>query len=161
MSRWERYDPPTQSEWESHFCHCAEQNGGFVSGFQGLPYQRGAGFGSFLRGLFKMAVPLMKKAAKNVGKQAIRTGAAIAADVARGQDFVPALKEHGLEGAAVLADKVKNYIDKSSKPTATSTTQTGGKRKRSSKKPIKEKSGVHKTKKRKLKRAIATFPIFS
>ena len=61
--------------------------GGAIPGFVGQPYQRGAGIGSFFRSIFRMAAPVLKRAAKAVGKQALKTGASIVADVAKGEIF--------------------------------------------------------------------------
>lgn len=156
MSRWSRYEPPSKLEWEDHMCECIQSGGGILSGYQGLPYQRGGGIGSFFRGLFKMAVPLFKKAAKSVGKQALKTGAAVVADVARGQDILPSLKEHGLEGAAALADKAKIFMDNSiaADSAKNNASQTGGRKK---KKCIKDEENPKPKQKRKRK---SDFPIF-
>ncbi len=85
----------------------SEQTG---SGFIGQPYQRGAGIGSFFRSLFRMAAPVLKRAAKAVGKQALVTGANVVGDLIKGGDVVQSLEEHGREAVANLAEKTSKRI---------------------------------------------------
>lgn len=59
------------------------QAGGSLPVFQGSRGQRGHGFGSVLSGLFRSAVPMLKR----IGKQALTTGAHIASDVLGGKKF--------------------------------------------------------------------------
>jgi hypothetical protein len=42
--------------------------------FAGRRYQRGHGLGSIFGGLFKAAMPLLKKGAKTLGREALKTG---------------------------------------------------------------------------------------
>ena len=55
--------------------------------FAGRRYQRGHGLGSIIGNLFKSAVPMLKKGAKAIGKEALRTGLGIASDVMEGQNI--------------------------------------------------------------------------
>ncbi len=59
------------------------QAGGSLPVFQGSRGQRGHGFGSVLSGLFRSAVPMLKR----IGKQALTTGAYIASDMLGGKKF--------------------------------------------------------------------------
>ena len=59
------------------------QAGGAMPVFQGSRGQRGHGFGSVLSGLFRSAVPMLKR----IGKQALTTGAYIASDMLGGKKF--------------------------------------------------------------------------
>jgi len=59
------------------------QAGGSLPVFQGSRGQRGHGFGSVLSGLFRSAVPMLKR----IGKQALTTGAYIASDMLGGKTF--------------------------------------------------------------------------
>ena len=65
--------------------------------FSGAPYQRGHGLGSLFRGLAKMAIPLLKKGAKRLGKEALSTGLAIGSDVMQGKNVKQAAKTRGRE----------------------------------------------------------------
>jgi hypothetical protein len=53
---------------------------------------------------------LLKRAAKAVGKEALRTGVGVLGDVARGGEFLPSLETHGREAVSNLADKAKDYL---------------------------------------------------
>src|SRR5207245_6026365 len=59
------------------------QADGSLPVFQGSRGQRGHGFGSVLSGLFRSAVPMLKR----IGKQALTTGAYIASDMLGGKKF--------------------------------------------------------------------------
>ena len=59
------------------------QAGGSLPVFQGSRGQRGHGFGSVLSGLFRSAVPMLKR----IGKHALTTGAHIASDMLGGKKF--------------------------------------------------------------------------
>ena len=59
------------------------QAGGALPVFQGSRGQRGHGFSSVLSGLFRSAVPMLKR----IGKQALTTGAYIASDMLDGKKF--------------------------------------------------------------------------
>ena len=104
-----QYTPKDARFW-AEFLH-QEQVGGALQGFVGQPYQRGAGIGSFFRSIFRMAAPVLKRAAKAVGKQAPKTGASIIADVAKGGELLPSLEQHGKEAMANLADKASKRIN--------------------------------------------------
>ena len=104
-----QYTPKDARFWAEFLHH--EEVGGAIPGFVGLPYQRGAGIGSFFRSIFRMAAPVLKRAAKAVGKQALKTGANIIADVAKGGDLLPALEQHGKEAVANLAEKASKRIN--------------------------------------------------
>ena len=55
-------------------------------------YQRGHGLGSIFGGLFKAAMPLLKKGAKTIGREALKTGLNIAGDVVQGRNIKQAAK---------------------------------------------------------------------
>jgi hypothetical protein len=71
-------------------------------------YQRGAGLGNFFASLFRRALPFLKTAAKAVGKQALSTGAHVAADVIDGREFKESIAAHGKDG---LKNVLKNVGD--------------------------------------------------
>jgi hypothetical protein len=60
--------------------------------YVGTCYQRGHGLGSIFGGLFKAAVPLLKKGAKTLGREALKTGLNIAEDVLAGKNLKQAAK---------------------------------------------------------------------
>ena len=50
------------------------QAGHGLPGFQGTRFQRGRGLGGMFKGLLRLATPLFKKGAVELGKTALRTG---------------------------------------------------------------------------------------
>ena len=70
------------------------QAGGSLPVFHGSRGQRGHGFGSVLSGLFRSAVPMLKR----IGKQALTTGAYIASDMLGGKKFDEAAKSRVRQG---------------------------------------------------------------
>ena len=77
--------------------------------YRGSPnLQRGYGLGGLLGGLFRKAMPFLKKGAAMVGKQALRTGMDIADDVLSGQNIKTAAKRRIKSGGKQLgADVLK------------------------------------------------------
>ncbi|DAC80270.1 TPA_asm: cupiennin [Branchiostoma lancelet adintovirus] len=65
--------------------------------YRGRSIQRGYGLGGIFRGLFRSAVPLLKRGAKAVGKQALRSGIDLAQDVFNGQGVKLAAKRRAGE----------------------------------------------------------------
>src|SRR6188768_4020615 len=68
------------------------QSGSGLPVFQGFRGQRGHGLGSMLSGLFRSAVPMLKRGLATFGKHALKTGLAIASDVADGTSFKDSAK---------------------------------------------------------------------
>ena len=60
--------------------------------YAGTHYQRGHGLGSIIGSLFKSAVPLLKRGAKTLGHEALKTGLNLALDVMEGQNVKQAAK---------------------------------------------------------------------
>jgi len=60
--------------------------------YVGTRFQRGHGLESIFGGLFKAAVPLLKKGAKTLGREALKTGLNIAEDVVAGKNLKQAAK---------------------------------------------------------------------
>ena len=92
-------------DWDSFYEDQAVLSGHGLPGFKGMPYQRGGGLGNFLGRLFRSVLPVLKKAGKAMGKQAVATGADIMADVARGRNLKEAAEEHGRTGVANLFEQ--------------------------------------------------------
>lgn len=101
----QEFNPEIQDIWSRYFEDQASQVGYGMDGFKGTLYQRGAGLGSFFRSLFRLAVPVFRRAASSVGKQALATGADIAKDYLDGQPILAAAETRGREGLAELANK--------------------------------------------------------
>jgi len=69
------------------------QSGRGMPVFEGYRGQRGHGLGSVLSGFFRSAFPLLRRGLAFLGKEALRTGAKIATDVADGQAFGDSAKK--------------------------------------------------------------------
>ena len=94
-----------------------EQIGGAQSNqlknvYVGVPYQRGHGIGSFLGGLFRRVLPLLKRGAKALGREALRTGMNIASDMTTNNiPFKESLKSRVRETGENLKRKAEEKID--------------------------------------------------
>ena len=79
--------------------------------YRGSPVlQRGYGLGGLLGGLFRRAMPLLKKGAAMVGKQVLRTGMDIADDVMSGQNIKTAAKRRVKAGGKQLGTDVLRRV---------------------------------------------------
>ena len=79
------------------------QGGYVIPIFEGYHGQRGHGLGSILSGLFRSAVPLIRRGLAFFGKQALKTGAQIANDVAEGQSFHESTKKR-------VSERINEYV---------------------------------------------------
>lgn len=116
--------------------------------------QRGYGLGGLLGGLFRSAIPLLKKGAAMAGKQALRTGADIAQDVLSGENIKTATKKRLKSAGRQMGSRVLTKLQtgrgkgvKKKKPTATHS--------RGRKKKKKKKKGGRKVSKIGIKRGSA------
>jgi len=57
--------------------HYLTQTGTGIVGYKGNVYQRGTGLGSFFKGLFRMALPLLTNVCRAVGQEALSSGAQV------------------------------------------------------------------------------------
>jgi hypothetical protein len=81
MKPTHRYDTKAYQDYYIH------QVGKGYPVFARRRYQRGHGLGSNFGGLFKAAMPLLKKGAKTLGCEALKTGLNIAGDVVQGRNI--------------------------------------------------------------------------
>jgi hypothetical protein len=65
--------------------------------YVGTRYQRGHGLGSIFGSLFKSAVPLLKRGAKTLGCEALKTGLNLASDVMERQNVTQASSQIQIE----------------------------------------------------------------
>lgn len=81
----------------------------------GAPYQQGSGIGSFLGGVFRYVLPLLKSSAKTVGKEALSTGLNIVGDIASSKDPRDAVRSRVRESVRNLKrkadDKFEQYMN--------------------------------------------------
>lgn len=84
------------------------QAGGGAGGthfYAGSLHQKGYGIGSFLGGLFRSVLPLLRSGAVAVGREAARAGAHVLADVAAGDPVADSLKSHADQALTNLKRK--------------------------------------------------------
>lgn len=90
-----------------------QQGAGIGRIYVGAPYQQGAGIGSFLGGVFRYVLPLLKRSAKAVGKEALQAGVNIMSDVGeRKTPFKEAFKARVRQSGENLQQKAKENLDK-------------------------------------------------
>lgn len=85
--------------------HYAGQSGSGLPYYQGIPLQKGYGLGGIFRRLFRSALPFIISGAKNVGKEALKTGAQIAGDVLSGENFKTSALRRTRDTSKILARK--------------------------------------------------------
>lgn len=88
--------------FEDYYTH---QAGSGINYYQGIPFQKGYGFGGIFRSLFRAAVPLFKSGAKAVGKQLFHTGVDMLNDISHGDNIEVAAKRRLKEAGKNLTDK--------------------------------------------------------
>ena len=87
--------------------------------FSGPAYQRGRGLGGLFGKLFRAAVPIfkhtvtpvLKRGAKFVAKEALKTGVGVAGDMLDGQSGLESLKRRGKAGAQRVAREGLNRME--------------------------------------------------
>lgn len=88
-------------------------SGGIGQIYVGTPFQRGAGIGSFLGGVFRYVLPLLKRGAKAVGKEFLQTGLNVASDVGDlKKPFKESLKNRLRQSGSNLQQKAKDNLDR-------------------------------------------------
>lgn len=79
--------------------------------YRGTISQKGHGFGSFLKGLFRSVMPLLKSGLKTVGKEAVRSGSYFINDVVNDVPVKDAFKTRMSESVQNLKRKAEDRID--------------------------------------------------
>lgn len=80
--------------YESYYC---QQAGSGLPVYGGVAVQKGHGLGSILSGLFRTALPVLKKVGATVGKEALKGGLDVASDVMGGDSLKQSLKRRARE----------------------------------------------------------------
>lgn len=91
----------SQKAYENYYMN---QMGSGLPVFIGSKGQRGHGLGSMLSGLFRSAMPIVKKGLSTIGKSALKTGLSIAGDVLEG-------KNAGEAARSRVAHSIKNFTN--------------------------------------------------
>lgn len=80
--------------------------------FVGSAHQRGHGIGKFLGGLFRKAMPLLRRGAKTVGREAWRAGLNVLSDVANCVPLKDSVRIRVKESGGNLKRKAEETFDK-------------------------------------------------
>lgn len=110
------YYIPDDRYWAQYFKAQANQGGhGSINTFAAsMPYQRGRGLGSIFKTAFRFLLPLAKKAGLAIGREGLRTGAALAGDILAGSDVKKAAKRRVKHAAGKLVRKAGDALQKGS-----------------------------------------------
>jgi hypothetical protein len=79
--------PTHHHDTKAYHDYYIHQAGKRYPGFAGRIYERGHGLGSIFGGLFKTALPVLKKGAETLGREALKMGLNIAGDVVQGRNI--------------------------------------------------------------------------
>lgn len=134
------------SHYDNYYDSQVGGGGGVEHVYTGSPYQRGhGGIGSFLKGLFRRALPFLKRGARAVGKEAFRAGVNIIDDVSENKaTFKEALRTRARESGLNLKRKAEEKIESLMEGSGYKRTQR--RRKRQSKVSRRRKRTTRKTK---------------
>lgn len=95
--------------YENYYSNQAGSGIGIV--YKGIPYQRGHGIGSFLGGLFRSVLPLLKSGAKAVGKEALHAGVGVLSDIVKAQPMEDSIRTRFKDASANLKRRADSKID--------------------------------------------------
>ena len=96
----------TKGMYEDYYMN---QSGSGLPVFQGSRGQRGHGLGSMLSGLFRSAVPMLKRGLATFGKHALKTGLEIADDVVSGKSFKDSARDRIVP---TILPGIKSFVDR-------------------------------------------------
>ena len=105
-TRYHSYPP----DYEHYYL---QQVGHGLPVFHGSSAQRGHGLGNILGALFRSAVPLLKRGAKTLGKEALRTGVEIVGDVVEGRSIRDAAKSRSIAAGKRVAKRAVSRVTQS------------------------------------------------
>lgn len=144
---------------------------GFSNVYSAPIYQKGYGIGSFLGGLFRTVLPILKKGATVLGSECLNSGKNIISDIVSNQDPEIVIKKRGKEAihnlSRVVADKMfgegyKSMSAKKRKQSDSKSQPVKKRKKTQSKIQVKKTSKKSPTKKKKpIRTKSEIFDIFS
>ena len=88
----------------------AEQIGNGLAVYQGKPLMTGNGIGSVFKGLFRSALPMLKRGAVAAGKKLLTSGAGVLGDVIGGANVKESAKKRFKAAGADLLDDVEQTL---------------------------------------------------
>ena len=147
------YVPPSPADYVAFYLDHGgghNQRGGIIPYYKGAGIQKGHGLGSMLGSLFRSAAPMLKSAAKTIGKQALDFGVGLAKDAMGGRDLREAAKERALEGGANILDSITGQSghQRQQKPPANVFNAASSTRKNTNKRQARAQSTQRKRKRR-------------
>lgn len=96
--------------YDHYYTHQAGSGIGVI--YKGASHQRGHGIGSFLGGLFRSVLPLLRNGAKVVGKEALNAGVGLLSDMVQTKPLDESLKYRIKEATTNLKRKADDKIDR-------------------------------------------------
>lgn len=93
--------------FEDYYLH---QAGSGLPLFVGARYQSGHGLGSFLAGLARAAVPVLKRGGQALLKQGLKSGVDVLGDVLEGQNVKTALKRRAKQAGQSLLTSASHAL---------------------------------------------------
>lgn len=103
----------SQFYYKDNFQQWGGGNSGVGRIYAGAPFQHGAGIGSFLGGVFRYVLPLLKRSATAVGKEMLQAGMNIASDVGElKKPFKQAFRERVRQSGSNLQQKAKDNLER-------------------------------------------------
>lgn len=99
----------TLCPYEDYYIHQAGSGVGAI--YKGTANQRGHGIGSFLGGLYRTILPLIKSGAKALGKEALTTGVGIFGDMIQAKPFEDSVRDRFKEATTKIKRKADEKID--------------------------------------------------
>lgn len=90
MSKRYNYDPYTEY-------YLNQAGSGIGNVYAGCVYQKGHGIGSFLSGLFRCVLPILKNGSATVGSELLKSGVNIISDISKSQSAEESIKRRGKE----------------------------------------------------------------
>lgn len=87
-----------------------QAGGNFNNFYSGPIYQRGNGIGSFLSGLFRVVMPLVKKGVLAAGDETLKSSFKIAKDIVTHGDIHKSVQERGREAIMNMGSRTANHM---------------------------------------------------
>ena len=103
--------PTHHHDTKAYHDYYIHQSGKGYPVFAGRRYQRGHGLGSIVGGLFKAAIPLLRKGANTIGREALTAGLHIAGDVVEGRNIKQAAESRLKSKGQNLFQKAMDTVD--------------------------------------------------
>ena len=99
-----------ESDAKAYHDYYLHQAGKGYPVYAGSRYQRGHGLGSIFGGLIKAAMPLLKKGAKTLGREALKTGLNIVGDAVEGKNIKEAATSRLTSTGKTLLQKAADEV---------------------------------------------------